>query len=153
MRQITMTLLLGLALVQQAAGQQPTQAQANAIRSACRSDYQAHCSNVPTGGSAALACLQQNAANVSPGCQQALAALGGAPTGQSIAPAPTAPQSRPLTSRQEALMVRRSCAQDYRTLCHGVPLGGGRAIACLRDNAQSLAPACRHALASVGQSE
>ena len=31
----------------------PTQAQASAIRSACRTDYQAHCADVPTGGAAA----------------------------------------------------------------------------------------------------
>ena len=45
-----------------ASAQQPTSAQASAIRSACRADYQANCAGVPTGGEAALACLQQNAA-------------------------------------------------------------------------------------------
>ncbi len=83
------------------AAQQPTSAQASAIRSACRSDYMANCAGVPTGGAAALACLQQNAAKTSPACQQALqAASGGAPAAkpaqstpppQSAAPAPAAP--------------------------------------------------------------
>ncbi|MGH7156177.1 MAG: cysteine rich repeat-containing protein, partial [Acetobacteraceae bacterium] len=66
--------------------QQPTQAQSNAIRQACRADYQAHCASVPTGGSASLACLQQNAASLSPGCQSALAAIG-----SSTATAPASP--------------------------------------------------------------
>src|SRR5262245_35209944 len=52
--------------------QQPSQAQVNAIRQACRSDYMAHCSSVPTGGAAALQCLQQHASSMSGGCQQAL---------------------------------------------------------------------------------
>jgi hypothetical protein len=62
-----------------AVAQQPTSAQASAIRSACRGDYQANCAGVPTGGMAALQCLQQNAAKTSPGCQQALQAVSGTP--------------------------------------------------------------------------
>jgi hypothetical protein len=56
--------------------QQPTQAQIIAIRQACRADYQAHCATVPTGGAAALQCLQQNAQSVSAACQHALSAIG-----------------------------------------------------------------------------
>src|SRR4051794_8052899 len=52
--------------------QQPTQAQANAIRQNCRSDYMRHCSDVPTGGAASLACLEEHAAQVSGACRQAL---------------------------------------------------------------------------------
>ena len=48
------------------AAQQPSPAQASAIRSSCRGDYQAHCAGVPTGGQASLACLQQNMAGLSP---------------------------------------------------------------------------------------
>ena len=59
--------------------QQPSSAQVSAIRQACRGDYQMHCAGVPTGGSAALACLQQNAAKTSATCQQALRAVGGSP--------------------------------------------------------------------------
>ena len=52
--------------------QQPTQAQVNAIRQACRSDYQTYCASVPTGGSAALGCLKENAQSLSAPCQQAV---------------------------------------------------------------------------------
>ncbi|MEO8738460.1 MAG: hypothetical protein ABI537_02010 [Casimicrobiaceae bacterium] len=58
---------------------QPTPAQSSAIRQACRADYQAHCMSVSTGGSAALACLQQNAAKASAGCQDALRAVSSVP--------------------------------------------------------------------------
>ena len=57
--------------------QQPTAAQTNAIRQACRGDYGAVCAGVPTGGQAAFACLTQHAARTSPACQQALRAGGG----------------------------------------------------------------------------
>jgi hypothetical protein len=44
---------LHAALAAPALAQQPTSAQAGAIRQACRDDYQAHCASVHTGGSAA----------------------------------------------------------------------------------------------------
>src|SRR5690242_4008417 len=55
--------------------QKPSQAQINAMRQSCRSDYMAHCSSVPTGGAPALNCLKQNLANLSPGCQTAVKAV------------------------------------------------------------------------------
>lgn len=76
-----------------AAAQQLTQAEANAVRQMCRSDYMSFCSGVPTGAPA-LACLKQNASNLSPGCQQAVQAAGGrsSPTAAAAAPArPAAP--------------------------------------------------------------
>ena len=83
-----------------AAAEQPTSAQASAIRSACRGDYQANCSGVPTGGAAALQCLQQNAAKTSPACQSALQAVSGgapkaAPTPRSPPPQGAAPGTPP----------------------------------------------------------
>ena len=75
----TIVLLLGFSVwVEPALAQQPSQAQVNAIRSACRSDFQAHCAGVQPGGSAALACLKKNVAALSPACQKAVAAVGGA---------------------------------------------------------------------------
>ena len=74
---------------------QPSPAQQAAIRDACRSDYMANCSGVPAGGQASLACLQQNAAKLSPACQQALrAASGSAPA----APAPSAAAPAPVSA-------------------------------------------------------
>jgi hypothetical protein len=55
--------------------QAPTDAQRNAIRSACRADYQAHCSSIPPGGEASLQCLQKNMSSLSSGCQSAVRAV------------------------------------------------------------------------------
>ena len=161
-----MTLVVALfALVGPALAQKPTQAQIGAIRQACRSDYQTHCSNVPTGGSAALACLQQNAQSLSAPCQQALgAASGSAPAAEGQKPAPAAgapastppasashPPPPPMSPRQEAMLLRRSCGPDYQAYCGDVPPGGGRIIECLRANGPSLSRQCRSALMSARQ--
>ena len=60
-----------------AAAKKPSSAQIAAIRSACRSDYQQNCAGVPTGGAAALSCLEKNKANLSANCQKAVNAAGG----------------------------------------------------------------------------
>lgn len=128
--------------------QQPTSAQAAAIRSACRADYQSHCASVPTGGSAALQCLMQNAPSLSPGCQQALNAVQGGAGG---APAPAPPQ-QPATGRPAAppaAELRQACGFDYRRYCRGIPPGGGRALACLESNNDRLSQSCRGALAAM----
>jgi Cysteine rich repeat len=137
-----------------ALAQQPTQAQANAIRQSCRSDYQAHCASVPTGGSAALQCLKDNLASLSPGCQSAV----GATEGGAAAHAPAASQGRPvpapgtppaMTPREQAGLMRHACGGDFRAFCQGVQLGGGRALKCLADHQESLSPPCREALMSA----
>ena len=135
--------------------QQPSQAQADAIRQSCRNDYQAHCASVPTGGSAALQCLKQNLPSLSPSCQAAVNATqsgatsrppAAASSGATVAP-PTAPPAMSL--REEAALMRNDCGVDFRTFCRGVPLGGGRALACLADHSESLSPPCRDALAAA----
>ena len=67
-----------LALVMMATpifGQAPTDAQREAIRSACRSDYIAHCSSVPPGGLESLQCLQRNMSSLSGSCKTAVNAV------------------------------------------------------------------------------
>src|SRR5262245_31537228 len=78
-----------------ASAQQPSAGQASAIREACRSDYMANCAGVPPGGEAALACLKQNAAKVSPACQQALRAAAGSAPAPAAAPTAAAAPSAP----------------------------------------------------------
>ena len=48
-----------------AVAQGPTEAQREAVKSECRSDYIAHCSSVPPGGEASLQCLQKNMSSLS----------------------------------------------------------------------------------------
>jgi hypothetical protein len=74
----TRTALLAAALFATAAGafaQAPTEAQKSAIRSACRSDFMAHCSSVTPGGTEAFQCLQKNMSSLSGGCQTAVRAI------------------------------------------------------------------------------
>ncbi|MEW6643517.1 MAG: cysteine rich repeat-containing protein [Pseudomonadota bacterium] len=143
----------------------PSQAQVGAIRAACRGDYQAVCAGVPTGGAAALNCLQKNAATLSAPCRQAVDAAGGAATASeapaasgAAAPAPMAGAISPAMSptmapamspREEIRLVRVSCGRDFRMLCGDVPPGGGRVIACLRANEASLSPRCQSAMAGL----
>ena len=173
---VILVLMSVSAVCSAASAQQPSQAQISAVRSSCRSDYMAHCSSVPTGGKASLACLQKNIASLSPGCKTAVNAIGGgqgaaptpaqpaaapaesAPTVSAPPSAPAATPSAPVTAapsapvypamspRQELRILRWSCGPDYRALCGGVPLGGGRVAACLRANGPSLSPRCRRAL-------
>ncbi len=46
------------------------------VRNSCRAEYRAYCSNVDIGGGRVVACLQSNAASLSPTCQSGLAELG-----------------------------------------------------------------------------
>ncbi|NKK68549.1 hypothetical protein [Rhizobium leguminosarum] len=141
---------------------QPTQAQRNAVKSACQRDFMAQCSGVTPGGTEALSCLQQHNAALSAPCQQAVAALGGPAGGGSAGSTPasggaaatvaTTPAPRAMmpafSPREELMILRETCGSDFQTLCRMVPLGGGRAMACLRDNLQRVSPACHRVLTS-----
>jgi hypothetical protein len=154
-----------------AASKQPSKAQAAAIKSACQADYQPHCPSVPAGRAAAWSCLQANVASLSPPCQQAVyAATGAAPAKTAVAPAsnaaapavaavapkaaapvPLPPVVRTVTPRQVLFLLRTACGGDFRALCPGVPVGGGRVINCLQAKAASLSPNCQAALGALGR--
>src|SRR3954463_16699726 len=74
--------------------QTPTDAQRAAIRSECRSDYEAHCASVPPGGAASLQCLQKNMSSLSSSCQTAVRAVE-APAAPKAEPAPAAAPANP----------------------------------------------------------
>lgn len=147
-------LLVGLSLLTlagAAAAQQPTQAQIGAIKQSCRADYQSYCSSVPTGGSAALQCLQGHMTSLSPPCQNAVGAVAGgrgSASAPQAAPSSGAPASS-MSPRQEMGLLRRSCGRDYRAYCQGVEPGGGRGMACLAANETRLSRGCRGALAEA----
>ena len=161
MRRVVPLLAMLLAFAMPAAAQQATQAQRDAIRQACPADYQRLCTNVPAGGKASFDCLQRNMANLAPACQHAVRAVSAPrprlprphPARRPRHPRPPAPAAAPPMSPREQIMVlRQYCAGDYRALCQGVPLGGGRAIACLRANAASLSPQCGRVLSAARRS-
>jgi hypothetical protein len=152
----TATFLFGLLsfdLADTAAAQQPSQAQADAIRQSCRSDYQSYCASVPTGGRASLQCLQEHLVELSPPCQTAVSATSGGASARpsagasQAAPPPGAPPA--MSMRDEAALMRRSCGGDFRAYCQGVRPGGGRGLACLTENESRLSTSCRGALAEA----
>ena len=72
------SLLAGLLVVPAfypVAAQQPTEAERDAIRSACRSDFMAHCASVQPGGKEALECLLHNDSKLSAPCKSAVFAV------------------------------------------------------------------------------
>jgi hypothetical protein len=158
----------------------PTQAQQQAIRSACQSDYRSYCASVPTGGSAALQCLQTNVAKLSSACQQAVNAVSGggssttssgsgaatttapaattapattttAPAADSGGSAANPPVVIVLKPGEEIALMREACGADYRAHCDGVRIIGGGALSCLVSHASSLSQSCKTVLGKLGQ--
>ena len=153
--------------------QAPTDAQRSAIRSECRSDYQAHCASVPPGGAASLQCLQKNMSSLSSGCQTAVRAVeppaapkaesapAAAPNTESktesatAKPAETATPAAPKAtadapakkpSSAQVAAIRSACRSDYQKVCAGVPTGGAPALQCLEKNKSKVSPACEQAV-------
>ena len=136
-----------------ARAQMPTEAQKEAIRASCRSDYQRLCASVPPGGQASLSCLQRNLPGLSGACQAAVGAVGrpSGPAGSSAAatpPAAPAASAPPAAAGSAARGGRPAvaCGADVRTFCRDTPPGGGRILQCLRQNGPSLSPGCRDSL-------
>jgi hypothetical protein len=153
--------------------QAPTDAQRSAIRSECRSDYQAHCASVPPGGADSLQCLQKNMSSLSSGCQTAVRAVeppaapkaeaapaaapnAGSKTESATAkPAETAAPAAPKAaadaaakkpSSAQVAAIRSACRSDYQKVCAGVPTGGAPALQCLEKNKSKVSPACEQAV-------
>ena len=151
--------------------QQPTDEQRNAIRSACRSDYEANCASVPPGGAASLQCLQKNMSKLSGACKQAVNAMEPAPAATpkaetTTAPAPAAPApakaaapaaapkaatpQKPTDAQTAA--IRSACRSDYQKNCASVPPGGAASLQCLQKSMSKLSPSCQKAVSAVGGS-
>src|SRR5437763_11991051 len=100
--------LVGAGLIAAAApalSQGPSQAQRDAVKSQCRSDYFAHCSSVPPGGEASVQCLAKNMSSLSAGCASAVRAVQAAAAPKTEpAPAAAAPakESAPAATAKPA---------------------------------------------------
>jgi hypothetical protein len=155
--------------------QAPSQAQRDAIKAQCRSDYMAHCSSVPPGGEASLQCLQKNMSSLSSSCQSAVRAVEApaapkaestpatakpaeAAPAKSAAPAaattaapksaePKAAAAQPTSAQISA--IRSACRSDYPKVCAGVPTGGAPALQCLEKNKAKLSAGCGNAVAAA----
>jgi len=74
-------------------------------------------------------------------------------------PAAAVPSAKPVqppvvrvyTPRERLFLLRTSCGGDVRAFCPGIPLGGGRVIACLEAHGPSLSPRCQSAMATLAR--
>ena len=156
-----------LATAAPAFAQAPSQAQRDAIKSQCRSDYIAHCSSVPPGGEASLQCLQKNMSSLSSSCQSAVRAVEAPATAKpadTAAPKAAAPAAATTTAPKAAestaapagqptsaqiSAVRSACRSDYPKVCAGVPTGGAPALQCLEKNKAKLSAGCEKAVSAA----
>src|SRR6202035_2226766 len=165
----------GLLLVlphDQAAAQQPTEAQRDAIRAACRSDFMADCSGVQPGGKEAFECLLRNDAKLSPSCQAAVnaaapkaaePAAAAAPASAVPAQSETAPpatkverappgiQVAPTEAQNDQLKsVQQACTlNDFVAHCSWIAPGNPEILLCLKGNAADLSPNCQAAVQAL----
>ena len=72
------------------AARQPTQAQRDAVRASCRSDFMANCASVQPGSKEALGCLLRNESKLSAPCRSAVSAIASPSSAAAPAPAPAA---------------------------------------------------------------
>ncbi|MEM6462823.1 MAG: hypothetical protein AAF724_12995 [Pseudomonadota bacterium] len=103
-----------LATVPTAFSQVPTEAQKQALRSNCVSDFRANCAGVPTGGMDALVCLEQHEDKLSSACKSAVEAVGhgSSPTGSSAAATQSAPASASESGASAAAEGAASAASE-----------------------------------------
>jgi hypothetical protein len=160
------------AIAAPALAQAPSQAQRDAIKSQCRSDYMAHCSSVPPGGEASLQCLQKNMSSLSSSCQSAVRAVEApaaatAKPAEAAAPKAAAPAAATAASPKAAepkaaaapaagqpssaqiSAIRSACRSDYPKVCAGVPTGGAPALQCLEKNKAKLSAGCEKAVSAA----
>jgi len=57
----------------------------------------------------------------------------------------TVAQSTPSNAQATLADLRAACADDAKKLCAGVPLGGGRMVACLKEHKDQLSDRCKQA--------
>ena len=150
--------------------QQPTEAQRDAIRASCRSDFIANCSGVQPGGKDAMECLKRNEAKLSASCKTAINAIvpatGGSATsapaaaapsapvaprsGSGSAEAPRAPAAAAQSQDDQLKIVRQACTiDDLAAHCSWIAPNSPELLLCLKGNAPSLSPACQQAVQSL----
>jgi hypothetical protein len=142
---------------------------------ACRTDLATFCPNLEAGGGRRMKCLADNASKLSPDCagvvNERAAARAAKRDGVRAADAPpaaTPPPGAPPAAAAEPPAAKgpvfgavpagppakrqrpmRACRADLATLCANAVAGGGKRIACLRENQPKLSPACATAIADL----
>jgi len=149
-------------IVTDAVAQEPSQAQRDAIRASCRSDFIANCSGVQPGGKDAFECLKRNEAKLSASCKTAVNAVvpaaseptapqtksGSAESPQTPAAAPAAATAQ--SQEDQLKIVRDACTMDdFMAHCSWIAPNSPELLLCLKGNASSLSPACQQAVQSL----
>jgi hypothetical protein len=146
---------------------QPSPAEVQAIRSACRGDFISHCMGVQPGGREALECLASHAPQLSAACGAAVSAVTAKSDvkPETAEPAPqnanaekangrpetAVPTESPATSApatgqspaQELAAVSKVCTlSDVAAHCSFIAPDNPELVLCLKANAVDLSPAC-----------
>jgi hypothetical protein len=167
---VALLALLGAFVAEHPLGAQPSPAEVQAIRSACRSDFISHCLGVQPGGREALECLASHAPQLSAACGAAVSAVTArsdaakpAPQGASPektnaqpetavtaeSPATSAPAAEP-SPQQELAAVSKVCTlSDVAAHCSFIAPNNPELVLCLKANAADLSPACHAAVTGL----
>jgi hypothetical protein len=135
-----------LATAAPAFAQAPSQAQRDAIKSQCRSDYIAHCSSVPPGGEASLQCLQKNMSSLSSSCQSAVRAVEAPAAPTAAKPAETA---APKAAAPAAATTAAPKAAEPKAAAAAAPAAGAAPAAAATAPAGAAAAAAPAAPAVI----
>jgi hypothetical protein len=92
----------------------------------CKPDIARLCPGARPGGGQIAECLRANAAQLSPGCRARVGEM-----------------------KEILAEVDAACEEDVHFLCAGVPKGGGRIVACLKQNLAEVSPRCKVKLAEA----
>jgi hypothetical protein len=146
-----------LCIAKDAGAQGPSQAQRDAIRASCRSDFIANCSGVQPGGKEALECLKLYEAKLSASCKTAINAIAPTPsgvpqTGVATTPPPPPAATTPQSPQDQLKIVRQVCTlDDFMAHCSWITPNSPELLLCLKDNVASLSAACRNAVQSLAR--
>jgi hypothetical protein len=92
----------------------------------CKPDIARLCPGARPGGGQIVECLKANAGQLSPGCKARVGEM------------------KAILAEVDA-----ACEEDIHFLCAGVPPGGGRVAACLKQNIGEVSPRCKVRLAEA----
>ncbi len=132
----------------------PTPEQMSALKFTCRADFNRHCAGIPPGGPEALACLERNAARLTPNCKTAFDDIADSlPPMPAAMPGPAAPPHTVVSIVPGGVLIEKACARYMIMHCPGMGLDMGRKVACLVDYAKSgkfIGPRCKTVLKVTG---
>ncbi|CDM60857.1 cysteine rich repeat-containing protein (plasmid) [Rhizobium sp. T136] len=104
-----------------------------ALAQECGADIKKHCKGVNLGGGRIQACLEENAARVSPTCTSTLSSV-----------------MTSIKQRQEAQMAyTKVCRHDMSQYCNGV-VGDGNILACLIETSRVDGRKCDQVITDAG---